>query len=183
MNRKVAACDLDVDRATARTDKNELSLTGVANWPKTAKAERLLQGGKTVDLDGDVPQLDCGCSTEDCVVHFWLWKNWRLEGLDEAVIEPMNAAHIIPRVRNVMRQGLRYWAGLRMERLLPGKLITSDEAREIMLRQQIRTLTASLGRYVRERGEPFDERAMWDVVGEKLDATGAPVAGASTSAT
>lgn len=171
-NRRPPISDLDVAAATEKTNMGEPSLTGVAGLWVMKKTERILPRGENLveDSDGELPfeHLDCGCSVKDAVFHYWLWKNWRLVGMEGTVTEPTNAAHMTPRMRNVIHQGMRKWGGFKMDSLFqsPPALAPILETREQMIEGQLKRLITDLGRVYRNKGVALDVDTLLEILRE-----------------
>lgn len=180
-DRRIAVCDRDVEIATDRALRGELTLTGVDGEPNPAGEARNLSGGKRLTHNHGLTHLDCGCAVQDAVFQYWLWKNWRLDGMDGQVTEPMNGPHLLPRLRNAIHQGLVLSGGLDIIKLFPGKLIGEEAAREILIEAQLRTLTSELVDLRMRRGVALDARSMWSIVGACLNSEPADSSGGESS--
>lgn len=163
MNRRMDKSDLDVEAATKKTEKGELSLTGVSGWATKKQEEKVFF---RTDIDTEVTHLDCGCGIEEALFHYWMWKTWRLRGMGGAVVEPINAYHIAPRLRNVIHQAFELQGGLSdgIETIFGGVLRPQEENREQAITVQLRSLTAELGALYTSRGELFTMEKLLNVL-------------------
>lgn len=173
--RRMNKSDLDVDAAMTRSEKGELSLTGVSGR-KVEGDQRMYFRAAEAD-DYEPTHLDCGCGLEESLFYFWMWKTWRLWGVGGAVVEPISSIHITPRLRNVVYQAFEVWAGLRsgMSGIFTGVFTTEEMAREQMLKSQMHHLAAELSLLYSERGAVLDGQEMLSILlrGKEVEKSGA----------
>lgn len=160
---------MNVAAAMEKTEKGELSLTGVTGMPVKKKGEGMLFRGPG---EHEVSHLDCGCGVDESLFYFWMWKTWRLRGVGGAVVEPITSVHVAPRLRNVVHQGFQRWSGMRSG--LPtftGVLAASeDESREQSVIMQFRNLAAELkGIYAKREVDLTEKQLVGILLNHRAD--------------